>query len=119
MKITYTAFDGKVFTTQIECVEYERKALLMPLGWTVGGKQLTNIGEIARQAHYVYFPTAEAAQEFIRACEEQEQKWGGIDEWASGFYMWEEGREEFIYIPTGIFNFAPVIDEIQSIEFPF
>lgn len=108
MKTMYVAYDGTQFETAEACLEYEKQSCGVRM-FSIGG-EVTNDVECA---FFVYIPydladedseVVRGARWFIDKCMEA-QKAGcdsatddGIDEDSSGFFVWDEGRNEYRWL---------------------
>jgi hypothetical protein len=97
MTIIYRAEDGREFTNEKDCYEYERSILLDGvLIWNRKGEK-TNTTE---SALWVYFSAKNpnAAKNFIEACKREGTGHDGLSEEDSGLFYWDEWDNMYRYL---------------------
>ena len=88
MKICYKSFDGKDFNTEEECLEYEKNAEIKMYG-------SNGLTQDPNRAFAVKIDGAEAAERFIKICNEVNACCTGISYNLNGIYVWSEDYEQY------------------------
>jgi hypothetical protein len=97
MTIIYRAKDGKEFTNEKDCYEYERSMLLEGvLMWDRKGERTDR----TESALWVCFSTStpNAAENFIEACDREGTGHEGVSEGDSGLFYWDDWDNTYRYL---------------------
>lgn len=86
MDIIYRALDGKEFTDEKECLEYEQNALLSYTLFERNGYETDD----PAQAIVVYLPTMHAATRFLFECDRLSISSNGISPTTTGLFVWDQ-----------------------------
>jgi hypothetical protein len=98
MKIQYVAFDGTVFTQQVECEIYEDTHMPSYVAFDIMG----NVVKSTLEARYVYFLSRNGVSDFIaRGGLEEDERLDGFVNGDLGFYYYDADDEEYRPISTG------------------
>ena len=105
MRIAYIAFDGKEFTKEEDCREYEERLRSTYMMWDRKGNETDN----PDHAMFLLLKTEGAGAAFTKACEANGTYSSGVQEGDIGFFYWDEWNEEYRYLE------APVLEAIEII----
>jgi hypothetical protein len=97
MTIIYRAKDGKEFTNEKDCYEYERSMLLEGvLMWNRKGER-TDRTESALWV-YLFSNTPDTAKNFMLACQSEGTGHEGIAEEDTGLFYWDDWDNTYRYL---------------------
>ena len=92
--IAFEAFDGTLFGSKNDCVEYERQNSTVYM-WNNAGER-TNF---ATDATFIWLSGAGAASVFLEQCWRDEAIEGDIEDGDEGLFMFDEWNDHYVYIP--------------------
>lgn len=122
MKQVYRAFDGMIFDSKNECIEYERAHANFVMYDATGNTTMD-----VNDAMFVYLPYAgydgvkdvnPNAQAFMIACDEAGCGADGITEADIGFFIWDEWRENYVYFDRDKLPALAKIDKDIAAKYP-
>ena len=122
MKQVYRAFDGTIFDSKNDCIEYERTHANFVM-YDASGEITSDVGN----AIFVYLPYEgydEAndvnpnAQAFMAASDEAGFEATGIIESDAGLFIWDEWHENYTYLDRDMLPAIAKIDHDIAIKYP-
>lgn len=102
MEVIYKAFDGELFDTEKECLDYEENTYVGYEIFNFEGEQNPNYK--AECACFVHFLDIRGYSNFIHACQLRDEDYNGLQEIPEGWFWWDDFNDKYRYLPENIMN---------------